>query len=214
MDIPILSEGLFGIASELENSDSEKIVVSDDVFGESFNGALIHQAVTTYLVNGWTRTRKQKNRSEVRGGGSKPYRQKGSGRARVGSIRNPLWRGGGVAFAARVGGRVRKLNKKMYQGALRSIVSQLIREERLLVVREFSVDRPKTRDVVERLRKIGSLNVLIVTEYVQNNVKLAVRNLVGTDVIVPEEVNPVSLIAYEKILITVSGLRKLEERLR
>nr|VFJ95363.1 MAG: large subunit ribosomal protein L4 [Candidatus Kentron sp. LFY] len=197
-----------------EGSIAEKIVVSDEVFAMGFNAPLIHQAVTTYLANGRGGTRKQKSRSDVRGGGAKPYRQKGTGRARAGSTRSPLWRGGGVTFAARPKSYARKLNRRMYRGALRSILSELVRQRRFIVVREFSVMCPKTREVVERLCKLGLLNALIVTGYLEENLALSVRNLKSVDVVEVSQLNPVNLIGREKVLITVSGLRKLEERLK
>jgi len=214
MELPILAEGVLGMSLEAESGIAKKITVSDDVFANDFNGSLIHQAVTTYLAGARSGTRKQKNRSAVRGGGAKPYRQKGTGRARAGSIRSPLWRGGGVTFAASPKSYIRKLNRKMYRGALRSIVSELVRQERLVVVAEFSVMRPKTRDVVDRLREFGLVKVLIVTECLEDNLRLSVRNLKWVDVVEVNQLNPVTLIAYEKVLITVSGLRKFEERLK
>nr|VFK40507.1 MAG: LSU ribosomal protein L4P [Candidatus Kentron sp. SD]VFK45869.1 MAG: LSU ribosomal protein L4P [Candidatus Kentron sp. SD]VFK79887.1 MAG: LSU ribosomal protein L4P [Candidatus Kentron sp. SD] len=219
MELAVLAEGAFRAHEGTESDVGEKVVVSDEIFAKDFNSSLIHQTVTTYLANGRSGTRKQKNRSDVRGGGAKPYRQKGTGRARAGSTRSPLWRGGGVTFAARAGHYARKLNKKMYQGALRSIVSELVREGRLIVVVDFSVTRPKTRDAVDRLRKFGLENVLlenvlVVTEHVEDNLKLSVRNLKRIDVVEVDQLNPVNLIEYGKVLITVSALRKFEERLK
>lgn len=214
MELAILAEGLFEAPTGAESSVAEKVVVSDEVFAKDFNGSLIHQAVTAYFSNGRSGTRKQKSRSDVRGGGAKPYRQKGTGRARAGSNRSPLWRGGGVTFAARPKSYARKLNRKMYQGALRSIVSELIRQGRFVVVAEFSADRPKTRDMVDRLGKLGLENVLIVTEHLEDNLNLSVRNLKWVGVVEVDKLDPVSLIKYEKVLITVSGLRQFEERLK
>nr|VFK46064.1 MAG: large subunit ribosomal protein L4 [Candidatus Kentron sp. TC]VFK61302.1 MAG: large subunit ribosomal protein L4 [Candidatus Kentron sp. TC] len=214
MELTILAEGSFEMSAEVEGNTAEKVVVSDDVFAKDFNGPLIHQVVTTYFSNGRRGTRKQKSRSDVRGGGAKPYRQKGTGRARAGSNRSPLWRGGGVTFAARPKSCVRKLNRKMYRGALRSIVSELIRQGRFLVVAEFSAMRPKARDMVDRLGKLGLESVLILTEQVEDNLNLSVRNLKWVDVVEVNRLDPVSLIKYEKVLITVAGLRQFEERLK
>nr|VFJ43364.1 MAG: LSU ribosomal protein L4P [Candidatus Kentron sp. DK]VFJ56827.1 MAG: LSU ribosomal protein L4P [Candidatus Kentron sp. DK] len=197
-----------------EPSISRNVTISDGVFAADFNEPLIHQVVTAYLSAARAGTRKQKNRSDVRGGGAKPYRQKGTGRARAGTSRSPLWRGGGVTFAARPGSYAQKLNKKMYRGALRSILSELVRQERLVVVADFSVLTIKTREMAERLRRLGLMNVLIVTEQREDNLRLSVRNLGWACALDVSELDPVSLIGYEKVLITVSGLRKLEERLQ
>nr|VFK09502.1 MAG: LSU ribosomal protein L4P [Candidatus Kentron sp. LPFa]VFK13964.1 MAG: LSU ribosomal protein L4P [Candidatus Kentron sp. LPFa]VFK25522.1 MAG: LSU ribosomal protein L4P [Candidatus Kentron sp. LPFa] len=214
MELAILAEDLFETPTEAESSVAEKIIVSDEVFAKDFNRPLIHQAVTTYFSNGRCGTRKQKSRSDVRGGGAKPYRQKGTGRARAGSNRSPLWRGGGVTFAARPKSYARKLNRKMYRGALRSIVSELVRQGRFVVVADFSATRPKTRDIVDRLGKLGLESVLIVTEHLEDNLNLSVRNLKWVGAVEVDQLDPVSLIKYEKVLITVSGLRQFEERLK
>nr|VFK65669.1 MAG: LSU ribosomal protein L4P [Candidatus Kentron sp. UNK]VFK68972.1 MAG: LSU ribosomal protein L4P [Candidatus Kentron sp. UNK] len=214
MELAILAEDLFETPTEAESSVAEKIIVSDEVFAKDFNRPLIHQAVTTYFSNGRCGTRKQKSRSDVRGGGAKPYRQKGTGRARAGSNRSPLWRGGGVTFAARPKSYARKLNRKMYRGALRSIASELVRQGRFVVVANFSATRPKTRDIVDRLGKLGLESVLIVTEHLEDNLNLSVRNLKWVGAVEVDQLDPVSLIKYEKVLITVSGLRQFEERLK
>nr|VFK57550.1 MAG: LSU ribosomal protein L4P [Candidatus Kentron sp. TUN] len=214
MELAILAEGLLDIPAGTESNDAEKIVVLDRVFAKDFNEALIHQAVITYLAGGRSGTRKQKSRSDVRGGGAKPYRQKGTGRARAGTTRSPIWRGGGVTFAARPRTYVKKLNKKMYQGALCSIVSELVRQGRFIVVTEFTMVRPKTSDIVDRLYRLGLDNILIVTEHLENNIKLSVRNLSWVDVVEVDRLNPVSLIRCEKVLITISALRKFEEKFK
>nr|VFJ58688.1 MAG: LSU ribosomal protein L4P [Candidatus Kentron sp. FW]VFJ63143.1 MAG: LSU ribosomal protein L4P [Candidatus Kentron sp. FW] len=214
MELAILSEGLLEMPAGAESNVAEKIVVADEVFAKDFNEPLIHQVITTYFAGARSGTRKQKSRSDVRGGGAKPYRQKGTGRARAGSTRSPLWRGGGVTFAAQPRSYIRKLNKKMYHGALCSIVSELIRQGRFLVVQEFTATRPKTRDIVDRLYRLGLVNVLIVTECLEDKLRLSVRNLKWVEVLGVNQLDPVSLIQYEKVLITVSGLRKFEERLK
>ena len=190
-----------------------QVEVDDRTFGADFNEPLIHQVVTAYLAGARQGTRAQKSKGMVRGGGAKPWRQKGTGRARAGSIRSPVWRGGGVTFAARPNNYSQKVNRKAYRVALRSILSELVRQERLVVFEEFSVKEAKTKDLAKRLQGLGIENVLIVTEDIDVNLALAARNLHQVDVQTFDEVNPVSLIAFEKVLITVSALRRIEERL-
>nr|VFJ43715.1 MAG: large subunit ribosomal protein L4 [Candidatus Kentron sp. FM]VFJ63929.1 MAG: large subunit ribosomal protein L4 [Candidatus Kentron sp. FM]VFK06970.1 MAG: large subunit ribosomal protein L4 [Candidatus Kentron sp. FM] len=210
-----LSEAPIQSGSDTEQATAQgNITVPDDIFAVDFNEPLIHQLITAYLAAARTGTRKQKNRSDVRGGGAKPYRQKGTGRARAGTTRSPLWRGGGVTFAARPKNYAQKLNKKMYRAALRSMVSELIRQGCVMVMPDFSVSTIKTREIASRLHKLGLTNVLIITEQQEENLRLSVRNLKWADALDAGKLDPVSLIAYEKILITVPGLRKLEERLR
>ncbi len=187
--------------------------VSDAVFGADFKEALVHQVVTAYMAGARAGTKAQKNRSAVRGGGRKPYRQKGTGRARAGTIRSPIWRGGGVTFAAQPRNYAQKVNKKMYRGALRSILSELVRQDRLVVVDEFGVEAPKTKELVGKLKALGLDDVLIVTEQADENLFLAARNLYHVDVRDSDEVDPVSLIGYEKVLMTKDALKKIEERL-
>ncbi|VFM94829.1 MAG: large subunit ribosomal protein L4 [Candidatus Kentron sp. G] len=210
-----LSEAPIQSGSDIEQvTTQDNITVPDDIFAVGFNEPLIHQLITAYLAAARAGTRKQKNRSDVRGGGAKPYRQKGTGRARAGTTRSPLWRGGGVTFAARPRNYAQKLNKKMYRAALRSMVSELIRQGCVLVMPDFSVPTIKTREMASRLHRLGLTNVLIITEQQEENLRLSVRNLKWADALEVGKLDPVSLIAYEKILITVPGLRKLEERLR
>jgi large subunit ribosomal protein L4 len=192
----------------------QSITIPDDIFAVSFNEPLVHQVVTAYLSVARAGTRRQKNRADVRGGGAKPYRQKGTGRARVGTTRSPLWRGGGVTFAARPKRYIQKLNKKMYRGALRSMVSELIRQGCLIAVPDFGMSSIKTREIASRLHGLGLMNVLIITEQQENNLRLSVRNLRWADILDVHKLDPVSLIKHEKVLITVAALRKLEERLR
>ena len=162
-------------------ASSKSVEVSDAIFGKDFNETLVHQVVTAYMAGGRSGTRAQKTRGQVRGGGAKPWRQKGTGRARAGTIRSPLWRTGGKTFAATPQDHSQKVNRKMYRSAIRSILSELLRQERLLVVDKFDVDAPKTKDVVERLGKLGLANVLIVTDALDENLYLSTRNLYKVD---------------------------------
>ena len=187
--------------------------VSDATFGKEFNEALVHQVVTAYLAGGRQGTRAQKNRSDVRGGGKKPWRQKGTGRARAGTIRSPLWRSGGVTFAARPQDYTQKVNRKMYRAAMRSILSELVRQDRLVAVEEITVDAPKTKQLVAKLNELGLEKVLIVTEEVDEKLYLAARNIPNVDVVDVAAADPVSLVAFDKVLVTVSALRKFEEKL-
>ncbi|MBZ9539449.1 50S ribosomal protein L4 [Modicisalibacter tunisiensis] len=189
------------------------VEVADATFGKEFNEALVHQVVTAYLAAGRQGTRAQKNRSDVRGGGKKPWRQKGTGRARAGTIRSPLWRSGGVTFAARPQDYTQKVNRKMYRAAMRSILSELIRQERLVVVEEFAVEAPKTKQLVSKLGELGLEKALIVTDEVDEKLYLAARNIPNVDVVDVPAADPVSLVAFDKVLVTVSALRKFEEKL-
>ena len=192
---------------------SEKISLSDEAFGRDYNEPLVHQTVVTFLAGSRQGSVKQKNRSEVRGGGRKPWRQKGTGRARAGTIRSPIWRSGGVTFAARPQDDSKKLNKKMYRGAMQCILSELIRQGRLVAVSEFSVDTHRTKDLVVKLSEFDLSNVLIVTDQVEKNLYLAARNLHKVNVLDAAGLDPVSLIGFEKVLITVPALKKVEEML-
>mgnify|MGYP003151420077 FL=1 len=189
------------------------VSVSDETFGKEFNEALVHQVVVTYLAGARQGTVKQKTRSEVAGGGRKPWRQKGSGRARAGTTRGPIWRSGGVTFAARPQDHSKKLNRKMYRGAMRSILSELARQERLVVVEQFAVDSHKTKELSVKLKEFALDNVLIVAEEIAENLYLAARNLPHVDVRDVQGSDPVSLIAYDKVLITVPAVKKFEEML-
>ncbi len=189
------------------------IDVCERTFGGEFNETLVHQAVVAYMAGGRQGSKKQKTRSEVSGGGRKPWRQKGTGRARAGTIRSPIWRGGGTTFAARPRDFEQKLNRKMYRGALRSILSELVRQERLVVVESFAVDAPKTKGLIGKLKDLNLDNVLIVTDSVDENLYLAARNLPHVDVRDVQGSDPVSLIAYDKVLITVPAVKKFEEML-
>ncbi len=198
---------------ELNVQGGASLQVSDVVFGADFKEPLVHQVVTAYLAGARAGTKAQKNRSAVSGGGKKPYRQKGTGRARAGTIRSPLWRGGGVTFAAKPRSYAQKVNKKMYRGALRSILSELVRQDRLVVVDGFGVEAPKTKQLVGKLKELGLDDVLIVTEQADESLYLAARNLYHVDVRDSEELDPVSLVGYEKVLMTTEALKKVEERL-
>ncbi len=189
------------------------VQVSDVTFARDYNEDLVHQVVTAYMAAGRQGTRSQKTRSEVRGGGKKPWRQKGTGRARAGTIRSPLWRGGGVIFAAKPQDHGQKVNKKMYRAALQVILSELARKERLVVVESFALEQPKTKSLVKALGEYGLQDVLIVSDEVSENLYLASRNLHKVDVRDVNGVDPVSLVAFDKVLITVSALKKFEELL-
>ena len=191
----------------------EKISISDEAFAREFNETLVHQTVTTYLAGARQGTVQQKTRSDVSGGGRKPWRQKGTGRARAGTIRSPLWRTGGVTFAARPQDHSKKLNKKMYRGAMACIMSELIRQGRLLVVEDFVVSSHKTKDLIAKLNEFALDNVLIVAEDIAENLFLAARNLHKVDVLDAAGLDPVSLIGFDKVLMTVPALKKVEEML-
>ena len=196
-----------------KKAGNEKITLSDESFGREYNESLVHQTVVTYLAGARQGTVQQKTRSEVSGGGRKPWRQKGTGRARAGTIRSPIWRSGGVTFAARPQDHSKKLNKKMYRGAMRCIISELIRQERLIVVSEFALESHKTKDLLVKLKEFDLDNVLIVSENVEKNLYLAARNLHKIDVLDVAGIDPVSLIGFENVLITVPALKKVEEML-
>ena len=187
------------------------VEVSEAAFGREFNQDLIHQTVVAFLAGARQGTKAQKNRSAVSGGGRKPFRQKGTGRARAGTIRSPLWRSGGVTFAAQPQDHTQKLNRKMYRSAMQSIVSELARQERLIVVEKFELKEPKTKGLVAKLAQFGLSEALIVTEEVSENLYLASRNLYKVDVCDTAALDPVSLINFDKVVVTVAALKKLEE---
>lgn len=201
------------IAKPGEGGAAGTVQVSDVAFAREFNEDLVHQVVTAYLAGARQGTRAQKTRSEVSGGGKKPWRQKGTGRARAGTIRSPIWRSGGVTFAARPQDHSQKVNKKMYRAALQSILSELARQDRLVVVESFELEEPKTKLLVKALGDYGLENALVVSEEVTENLYLASRNLHKVDVRDVSGVDPVSLIAFEKVVMTVSALKKFEEML-
>ena len=201
------------IAMPGNKAGKEKVSISDATFARDFNEALVHQTVVTYLAGARQGSVQQKTRSEVSGGGRKPWRQKGTGRARAGTTRGPIWRTGGVTFAARPQDHSKKLNKKMYRGAMACILSELIRQGRLLVVDEFVVASHKTKDLVSKLNEYALDNVLIVAEDIAEELFLAARNLHKVDVLDAAGLDPVSLIGFEKVLMTVPALKKVEEML-
>jgi large subunit ribosomal protein L4 len=187
------------------------VQVSDLTFAREFNEDLVHQVVTAYLNAARQGSRQQKTRSEVSGGGKKPWKQKGGGRARAGTIRSPIWRGGGVTFAARPQDHSQKVNRKMYRAAIQAILSELARQDRLIVVESIDVEQPKTKLLLSLLAGYSLQNVLIVSDQISENLYLASRNLHQIDVCDVDAADPVSLIAHEKVLITVSALKKFEE---
>ena len=187
--------------------------VSEKAFGRDFNEALVHQVVTAYMAAGRAGTKRQKSRAEVRGGGIKPWKQKGGGRARAGSIRSPIWVGGGRAFAARPRDYSQKVNRKMYQGAMRAMLSELARLERLVVVESLALEAPKTRLLAAKLKEFGVGDVLILVEAYDEKLDLASRNLPGVAVLPVAAIDPRSLLAHEHVLATVGAVRLLEERL-
>lgn len=193
----------------------KKVEVSEVVFGARYNEPLIHQVVTAYLAAGRAGTKAQKTRAEVRGGGIKPWRQKGTGRARAGTIRSPIWRTGGVVFAAKPRSYAQKVNKKMYRGALRSILSELIRLDRLVIIDDFELETHKTKALLDKLQKLNlEPNILIITDSVEKNVYLAARNIPTLDVRDVIAVDPVCLVGTEKVLITTAALKQFEDILK
>ena len=195
------------------NAAAGKVSVSDVAFAREYNEDLVHQVVTAYMAGARQGTRAQKNRAAVSGGGKKPWRQKGTGRARAGTIRSPIWRSGGVTFAAQPQDHSQKVNRKMYRAAMQSIMSELARQDRLVVVESMDLAEPKTKLLAKQLGEFGMDNVLIVSAEVNENLYLASRNLHKVDVRDVEGVDPVSLIGYEKVLVTVDAVKKFEEML-
>jgi large subunit ribosomal protein L4 len=195
------------------NAAAGTVSVSDVAFAREYNEDLVHQVVTAYMAGARQGTRAQKTRSEVAGGGKKPWRQKGSGRARAGTIRSPIWRSGGVTFAARPQDHSQKVNRKMYRAALRSMMSELARQDRLVVVESLDLEAPKTKLLAQQLGEYGLDSVLIVSAEVGENLYLAARNLHKVDVRDVDGIDPVSLIGHEKVMITVDAVKKFEEML-
>jgi large subunit ribosomal protein L4 len=191
-----------------------EVAVSEANFGAEYNEALVHQLVTAYMAGGRAGTKRQKSRAEVRGGGRKPHAQKGTGSARAGSIRSPIWVGGGRAFAARPRDYTQKVNRKMYRAGLRSMLGQLVRTDSLVVAQDFSVAEPRTKLLVEKLKALSLDNVLLVVEAHDEKLELAARNLPFVDVITVASINPVALVSYDKVLMTVGAVKMIEERLQ
>jgi large subunit ribosomal protein L4 len=198
---------------KLKMQGTGSVDVAEAAFGADFNEPLVHQVVTAFLAGGRAGTKAQKTRSEVRGGGSKPWRQKGTGRARAGTIRSPIWVGGGRTFAAKPRDFSQKVNKKMYRSALRSILSELIRQDRLVVTDSIEMKAPKTKELATRLKKLDLDNVLIVNEAFDEKVFLSARNLANVGICDAASVDPVVLMRFEKVLITLPALKMIEERL-
>ena len=195
----------------LSNTKNKDISISNDVFSKEFNESLIHQAVVSFMAASRQGSAKQKNRSEVRGGGKKPYRQKGTGRARAGTIRSPLWRGGGVTFAARPRDYSKKLNKKMYRAAIKSIFSELVRQNRLVAIEKPVLEKPKTKEIASFLNEFSLSKVLIIIDELDMNLYLSARNIPNVDVITVREINPVNLLKPQKVAVTSEALKQIEE---
>ena len=198
---------------ELQLQGSGSVTVSDETFGQEFKEALIHQVVTACMAGARAGTVQQKSRAQVSGGGIKPWRQKGTGRARAGTSRSPIWVGGGATFAARPRDYTQKINRKMYRAAMRSILSELVRQERLVAIDTFGVDAPKTKQLAGKLAELGLENVLIVTDAADDNLYLAARNLPRVAVCDASSADPVSLVGFDKVLMTRGAVEKIEERL-
>ncbi len=198
---------------KLKMQGAGSVDVADAAFGAKFNEALVHQVVTAYLAGSRAGTKAQKNRSDVRGGGTKPWRQKGTGRARAGTIRSPIWVGGGRAFAAKPRNYEQKVNKKMYRAALRSVLSELVRQDRLVVVKELQLEAPKTRLLAAQLKEMELDNVLILNEAFDEKLFLAARNLPNVGICDAASMDPVVLIRFDKVLVTLPALKLIEERL-
>ena len=198
---------------KLKMQGSGSVDVAESTFGAAFNQALVHQVVTAYLAGARAGTKAQKNRSAVRGGGAKPWRQKGTGRARAGTIRSPIWVGGGRTFAAQPRSHDQKVNKKMYRAALRSVLSELVRQDRLVVVESMQLEAPKTKLLAGKLKELELDNVLILNEAFDETLFLAARNLPNVGICYAASIDPVVLIRFEKVLVTLPALKLIEERL-
>jgi len=198
---------------KLKMEGAGTVDVADSAFGADFNEALVHQVVTAFLAGGRAGTKAQKNRAAVRGGGAKPWRQKGTGRARAGTIRSPIWVGGGRAFAAQPRNYDQKVNKKMYRAALRSVLSELVRQDRLVVVESIELEAPKTKLLAGKLKEFDLDNVLILNEAFDESLFLAARNLPNVGICDAASIDPVVLIRFEKVLVTLPALKLIEERL-
>jgi large subunit ribosomal protein L4 len=191
-----------------------ELAVSDENFAREYNPALVFQVVNAYLAGGRAGTKAQKTRAEVRGGGKKPWRQKGTGSARAGSIRSPIWVGGGRTFAAEPRDFTQKVNRKMYRGAIRAMLSELVRQDRLVVTPSFGVDAPKTKLLVQQLKLLALDDVLIIIEADDEKLTLAARNLPHVELLAAAAINPASLARHDKVLATVGAVKLLEERLQ
>ena len=197
----------------LKTVSGSAVELSEVAFGREFNEALVHQVVPAYLAGGRQGSKAQKSRADVSGGGKKPFRQKGTGRARAGSIRSPIWVGGGKTFAARPQDWSQKVNRKMYRGAMQCILAELVRQDRLILVEEFAVAAPKTKELLAKLNDLNAVRALIVTDSVDENLYLAARNLPHVDVVDAAAIDPVSLIAFDKVVMSVAAAKKIEVEL-
>ncbi|HMB58379.1 MAG TPA: 50S ribosomal protein L4 [Xanthomonadales bacterium] len=196
---------------QLEVAGGKNIKVSEATFGRDFSEALVHQVVTAYLAGARSGTKAQKTRSQVAGGGRKPWKQKGTGRARAGTIRGPIWRGGGVTFAAVPRDHTQKVNRKMYRGAIQAILSELVRQDRLVIVDSFDLELPKTKELLEKLAGLEFTTGLIVSHEINDNLFLASRNLPGVYVLDVSGMDPVSLVGAEKVIMTVKAVEMIQE---
>ena len=195
----------------LSNTKNKDISISSEVFSNEFNESLVHQAVVSFMASSRQGSAKQKNRSEVRGGGKKPYRQKGTGRARAGTIRSPLWRGGGVTFASRPRDFSKKINKKMYRAAIKSIFSELVRQNRLVAIEKPVLEKPKTKEIASFLNQFSLSKVLIIIDELDINLFLSARNIPNVDVITVREINPINLLKPQKVAVTSEALKQIED---
>ena len=195
----------------LSSTKNQDINISENAFSKDFNEALVHQAVVSFLAGSRQGSSKQKTRSEVRGGGKKPYRQKGTGRARAGTIRSPLWRGGGVTFASRPRNFSKKINKKMYRAAIKSIFSELVRQNRLVAIEKPVLEKPKTKEIASFLKEFSLSKVLIITEELDINLYLSARNIPNVEVITVREINPINLLKPQKVAATSEALKQIED---
>ncbi len=195
----------------LKNTDGKAVKLDDAVFAKEYNETLVHQAVVAYMAAGRAGTKAQKTRSDVSGGGAKPWRQKGTGRARAGTSRGPLWRKGGVTFAARPRDYSKKLNKKMYRSAMCSIFSELVRSESLIIVDSFGVKEPRTKAMVAELDKLDVGNVLLISDEEDNNITLSARNIPNCETLTVSKLNPVSLVNHDKVVISSAAVKKVQE---
>ena len=197
----------------LKTVSGSAVELSEVAFGRDFNEALVHQVVTAYLAGGRQGSKAQKSRGDVSGGGKKPFRQKGTGRARAGSIRSPIWVGGGKTFAARPQDWSQKVNRKMYRGAMQCILAELVRQGRLVLVEEIAIAAPKTKELLAKLNDLNATRALIVTDAVDENLYLAARNIPHVDVVDAAAIDPVSLIAFDKVVMSVAAAKKIEVEL-
>ncbi len=197
---------------KIKNTDGKAVELSDAVFADDYNETLVHQAVVTYMAGGRAGTKAQKSRSDVSGGGIKPWRQKGTGRARAGTSRGPIWRKGGVTFAARPRDYSKKLNKKMYRSAMRSILSELVRSDSLIIVDDFGIAEPKTKAMVSKLSSFDvSTNALLVSDTVDQTLILSSKNIPNCECVTVASLNPVSLVSHDSVVMTSSAVAKVQE---